>query len=530
MLVIFSQFSLFFATNRWSGRSTFLTPSPKTRTVREAGGRRLRRRRVRRLAIGVPLQDVFTFVARPWTLARLRDHSYALGLDLARKQYWTQTIGCGGFFCVVDGRNEAGDLFGSALAAGDFDGDGRDDLAIGHYGENSPAGFDSGAVSVLMGAPVVGLGDAGYRTIIQGADGFPGGPAQDGRYLGFALAAGDFDGDGRADLAIGAPREDVGALTNLGVEMISYGSSPAPFGRLRAGRERRPGVFAPLYWARERRLPARGGEAPPTLARARPAAGPPAPDLEPLLGPAWVESRSRRGPSWHPMWSACSAATSTDRLGVPRSRSSWPAKMVAPGPLAPWSPRITRVKARFDRPRPVRRARCHLEHFKDNEMMRPYRDISGGLPWSSWRGQDEPPSRGGLCSSAVADRRRGDSSGLERTRQSVIVQVGALIRNFAWVDARRPLASLCSGDGQVALAPSTARHAVGLDRGAEVGLGRGRSIMQGHQLAVLGGEGLQSFCMSKSCQAPSPVELAGGRRPMCLTATCRRRGRRWWRP
>ena len=41
--------------------------------------------------------------------------------------------------------------FGAALAAGDFDGDGRDDLAVGVPGESVGAVDDAGAVNVLYG-------------------------------------------------------------------------------------------------------------------------------------------------------------------------------------------------------------------------------------------------------------------------------------------------------------------------------------------------------------------------------------------
>jgi len=53
---------------------------------------------------------------------------------------------------VVGGIAEAGDLFGASLASGDFDGDGKDDLAMGVPGEDIGAVKDAGAVSVLYGS------------------------------------------------------------------------------------------------------------------------------------------------------------------------------------------------------------------------------------------------------------------------------------------------------------------------------------------------------------------------------------------
>ena len=44
------------------------------------------------------------------------------------------------------------------------------------------------------------------------------------RHFGYAMAAGDFDADGHDDLAIGAPREDVDGLMDVGRQMVLYGS------------------------------------------------------------------------------------------------------------------------------------------------------------------------------------------------------------------------------------------------------------------------------------------------------------------
>lgn len=106
------------------------------------------------------------------------------------------------------------------LASGDFDGDGRDELVVGHDGW-SDVELLAGRVYVLR------RGDAGtwsvQTTITQGTDGFSGG-LEEFDSFGNALAIGDFDDDGHDDLAIGALGEDVSTVADAGAVMVAYGS------------------------------------------------------------------------------------------------------------------------------------------------------------------------------------------------------------------------------------------------------------------------------------------------------------------
>ncbi len=104
----------------------------------------------------------------------------------------------------IDGEAEADDSFGEALATGDFNNDGFEDLAIGVPGENT----DVGAVNVIYGGPF-GLSDFNDQIWAQDSDGIAG-QAEGGGNFGHALAAGDFNNDRFADLAIGVPAENIG--------------------------------------------------------------------------------------------------------------------------------------------------------------------------------------------------------------------------------------------------------------------------------------------------------------------------------
>ena len=111
-----------------------------------------------------------------------------------------------------DSENE--DSFGAKLVAGDFNGDGFDDLAVGAPGENT----FRGAVFVINGS-ASGLNGNGSSRWRQGSDDIRDDDDQ-GDFFGIALAAGDFDGNGFDDLAVGVPGED----GSEGVVNVIYGS------------------------------------------------------------------------------------------------------------------------------------------------------------------------------------------------------------------------------------------------------------------------------------------------------------------
>lgn len=102
---------------------------------------------------------------------------------------------------------KAGERFGTALAAADFDASLREDLAVGVPWRDGAANFvDRGAVDVFY-ASTTGFLSASTLALPTTAT------PDAGAWFGYALDAGLINNDARADLVIGAPgRNDYGAV------------------------------------------------------------------------------------------------------------------------------------------------------------------------------------------------------------------------------------------------------------------------------------------------------------------------------
>jgi hypothetical protein len=148
------------------------------------------------LAVSAPGEEVTTGGANQGGVAVL--YGAAGGLNSGAAPAFITQASAG-----VPGAPEDTDRFAESLAAGDFGGDGVDDLAVGVPGENEFKGI----VQVLPGQAGTGLGVTAGMTVSQDTPGVPGVAEVDDQF-GFTVAAGDATGDGRADLAVAAVGEN----------------------------------------------------------------------------------------------------------------------------------------------------------------------------------------------------------------------------------------------------------------------------------------------------------------------------------
>ncbi len=130
-------------------------------------------------------------------------------------------IGNGGF--QIDGTEQFGRSGSSVSGAGDVNGDGLADVIIGARGNTANGNDEAGASFVVFGktdaAPVdlAMLGEDGFRLD---------GVAEDDKAGTSVAGAGDVNGDGLADLIVGAPGVDIDQdVTEVGASYVVYGKA-----------------------------------------------------------------------------------------------------------------------------------------------------------------------------------------------------------------------------------------------------------------------------------------------------------------
>lgn len=111
----------------------------------------------------------------------------------------------------------------AAAAHDDFNGDGYPDLVAAAPSATVAGKAGAGFVSVLYGS--ARSLTTGNRTVVTQDSAGVVGTSEAGDAFGRSVASADFDRDGYADLAVGAPGEDVGDIADAGAVTVLWGSA-----------------------------------------------------------------------------------------------------------------------------------------------------------------------------------------------------------------------------------------------------------------------------------------------------------------
>ena len=118
---------------------------------------------------------------------------------------------------ILDGQN-SNDRFGfSVSSAGDFNGDGIDDVIVGAWADDNNSLNTSGSAFIFFG------GITGTKRADADADVIIDGQSQNDKFGYSVSSAGDFNGDGKGDVIVGAFADDNNSLGASGSAFIFFG-------------------------------------------------------------------------------------------------------------------------------------------------------------------------------------------------------------------------------------------------------------------------------------------------------------------
>ncbi len=173
----------------------------------------------------------------------LGDNDVTIGMRYSAGEtyviFGSPTLGDSGAFNIttLDGANgfriqgaEQYDRSGSAVAAGDINGDGFSDVITGAPRAEEPGSFLSGESYVILGAKDVGNSgtiDLDDPDSVPDAFVFAITGAADYDYSGEAVGAADINGDGLEDVIIGARKADTPGMYDNGRTAILFGAPTA---------------------------------------------------------------------------------------------------------------------------------------------------------------------------------------------------------------------------------------------------------------------------------------------------------------